>query len=159
VCDRPSSLPEGGLYQLLIRLDAPTRLRIGALGEWELAAGWYVYTGSAKRCLPHRVARHRAAHKPLRWHIDYLTSVASVVDVHVWPLGKWDECGLHRALLARPGVSEPVRGFGSSDCRCRSHLARLEERAAWDSTQHCVPGRSPLRGAGPGLDCSAPSAP
>lgn len=120
-------MADGGIYQLLIHLTAPAELRIGGLGCRRLAAGWYVYTGSMRRGLEHRLARHQRREKPLRWHIDYLTSLAGVVAVRTWPLQMEpdQECRTHQALLAVAGVSEPVQGFGSSDCRCRSHLAYL----------------------------------
>lgn len=120
-------MPDGGIYQLLIQVAEPLDLRVGALGEVHFALGWYVYTGSMRRGLSHRLRRHRAAVKPLRWHIDYLTCRAPVVEHAVWPLdGTADqECRTHQALAALPGVVEPIPGFGSSDCRCRSHLVYL----------------------------------
>ena len=118
-------MSDAGIYQLLIHLRQPRRLRVGALGEFELAAGWWVYTGSARRGLSHRLARHRAPTKVLRWHIDYLTTVAPVLAVRTWPIGVIAECAAHRELAAQAGVSQPIPGFGSSDCRCPSHLCYL----------------------------------
>lgn len=124
-------LPSSGIYQLVIEVESPLDLTVGALGPCRFEPGVYIYTGSAKRNLPHRVARHRLREKRVRWHIDYLTVVAPPVAVRVFPLDV-TECERHRELLALPGVREPVRGFGSSDCRCGSHLARLgRDRAAW----------------------------
>lgn len=127
---------DAGIYQLLLELPEARVIRVGALGGCEFAAGWYVYTGSMRRGLSHRLRRHRAAAKPLRWHIDYLSTLALVVEVRTWELsGEADqECRTHRALVVLPGVTEPVRGFGSSDCRCFSHLAWLGwSRVAWDA--------------------------
>jgi sugar fermentation stimulation protein A len=131
-------LPAAGIYQLLVHLPEAATVRVGALGSISFAAGYYVYTGSARRCLPQRVARHRARVKALRWHIDYLTVLAEVVAVRAEPLtpGRRDqECAAHRALAATTGVGEPVRGFGASDCRCRSHLVHLGTTAdRWPAT-------------------------
>jgi Uri superfamily endonuclease len=127
--------PDAGIYQLLIRLPEPRTILVGALGEHDFAAGWYVYTGSMRRGLSHRLRRHAAAVKPLRWHIDYLTTACGVAATRTWPLdGDPDqECATHRALAARAGVTLPVAGFGSSDCRCASHLCHLgPTRAVWD---------------------------
>lgn len=126
---------DAGIYQLLIRLPEPRTIRVGALGEHHFAAGWYVYTGSMKRGLSHRLRRHCAAEKPLRWHIDYLTTVAEVAATRTFALnGEPDqECATHRALAQQSGETLPVPGFGSSDCRCASHLCYLgPSLAAWD---------------------------
>ncbi|MCC7492788.1 MAG: GIY-YIG nuclease family protein [Fimbriimonadaceae bacterium] len=137
-------LPEGGWYQLLIPLAAPLSLRVGALGEVLLPAGWLVYTGSMQRGLVHRLRRHAARRKPLRWHVDYLTSRVPPTHCRVWSLSSAvSECGLHQALL-RAGGSEPVRGFGSSDCRCGAHLAHFTARPAplaeWQPLPALLPG-------------------
>lgn len=115
------NLSDAGLYQLLIHVAAPLRLRVGALGECEFPAGYYVYTGSARRHLSHRLARHWAREKVLRWHIDYLTVAAPVVGQRVVALDgtPGQECALHASL----GAPAAVRGFGASDCRCGGHLA------------------------------------
>lgn len=136
---------DSGIYQLLLAWPTARGVRVGALGDPWLPAGWYVYTGSMRRGLSHRLRRHAAADKPLRWHIDYLTILAGVAAVRTWPLtGAADqECATHRALAARPGVVLPVPGFGSSDCRCRSHLVWLgPDRTLWDEGP-IVPGADP----------------
>lgn len=126
---------DAGIYQILILLREPRTIRVGALGEVRFAPGYYVYTGSMKRGLAHRLARHQARDKPLRWHADYLTTVAEVVATRAFRLSSEpdQECATHQRLARRPGVSEPVAGFGSSDCGCRSHLAYLgQHTAVWD---------------------------
>lgn len=123
--------PEGGIYQLLIAWPSGREITIGRLGTFWIAPGWYVYTGSMRRGLAHRLRRHAAASKPLRWHIDYLTTVVQPAAVRWWatdPARPRQECERHQELLAL-GAVEPIRGFGSSDCRCRSHFARLDLRA------------------------------
>ena len=127
---------DGGIYQLLIAITEPLELTVGALGRQAFAVGWYVYTGSMKRHLAHRLRRHCTAVKPLRWHIDYLTVRTGVSAWRAWP---WDvaeprqECRRHLELAALPGVTVPVAGFGSSDCRCPAHLLYLgPSRAQWD---------------------------
>jgi Uri superfamily endonuclease len=101
------------------------------LGSAFFPAGRYVYVGSALRGIVARVARHRrlAAQKTgkLHWHIDYLL---------VHPLVQWAgeqflengvECDISKKIEATDGVTAPVPGFGSSDCRaaCRAHLYLL----------------------------------
>jgi len=109
-------------YQLRIRLHQDARIKVGALGTFELKAGEYIYSGSAKRNLDKRVARHCRKRKPKRWHIDYLTSHhhAEVVAVETF-VG--NECQLNQAVVGEI----PVAGLGASDCRrgCGSHLKYL----------------------------------
>lgn len=111
-------------YQLCIVLDAPLRLQVGRLGSFIFPAGRYVYTGSARRHLEARLARHLRRDKPLRWHIDYLTSQPSV-RVSVLVRSATPECALNQATAGQM----PVPGFGASDCRCGcgSHLKFLGE--------------------------------
>jgi Uri superfamily endonuclease len=109
-------------YQLVIELRVPVCLRIGRLGRFDFPAGRYVYTGSARRGLAARVARHLSGRKRLRWHIDYLLA-ASTARVTAVRLSRRAECTLNRAT---PGVVPGPR-FGASDCRagCASHLKYL----------------------------------
>jgi len=106
-------------YQLVIDVERAVRCVVGRLGTFEFPAGRYVYTGSARRGMEARIARHRRADKRLRWHIDHLltapgVSVAKVVR------SRRDECRLNQG--ARGRVLVP--GFGASDCRarCGAHL-------------------------------------
>ena len=58
------------------------------------------------------------------WHIDRLTGPGRVVLASAYPDGH--ECTLFARLLSHPGVTVPVPGFGSTDCRrCQSHLAAV----------------------------------
>jgi histidyl-tRNA synthetase len=86
----------------------------------KLPAGRYLYCGSARGPggLRARIARHLRRRKPLRWHVDQLTTRGTVIAV--WAIPGGDECDLVARLALLP---VPLPGFGSSDCRrCRSHL-------------------------------------
>lgn len=109
-------------YQLLIELAAPARVGIGKLGTFDFPAGRYVYTGSARRNMEARIARHQRRDKPLRWHIDYLTSLPDCTVLEVSRSAE-TECALNQATAG----SLPARGFGASDCvsGCGSHLKYL----------------------------------
>ena len=123
--DEPVS-GDPGAYLLSIELAAPLALGIPRFGAATLAPGRYVYCGSAygPGGLRARVGRHLRRDKTLHWHIDRLTAAGRVAGVRVIPGGR--ECDLLRDLLARPGVSVPVPGFGSSDCRaCPAHLVMV----------------------------------
>lgn len=109
-------------YQLLIDVARPLRCAIGRLGEFDFPAGRYVYTGSARRCLEARIARHVRREKTLRWHVDYLLAAPGVRVVDV-VRSRRGECALNRAV----GGGMPAKGFGASDCRagCGAHLRYL----------------------------------
>ena len=119
-----------GAYRLVLRLDRSVRVTPGKLGERRLRRGSYLYLGSAKRGLAQRVARHRRLAEEkvgsLHWHIDYLLTHADVRLIRVDRIPGGDECALSREIAARPG-SEPVTGFGATDCRngCPAHLYRV----------------------------------
>lgn len=110
-----------GTYVLAIVLDSDRDIRVGALGTFHFPAGMYCYTGSAMAGLDQRLSRHLRRDKTLRWHVDYLTSVADdvrAVESYPDPI---PECVL--AKMAEECGMEPfVEGFGCSDCRCRTHL-------------------------------------
>jgi Uri superfamily endonuclease len=73
-----------------------------------------------------RLGRHFSQEKRLRWHIDYLLQEAEPVGAFLVHGGAGMECSLSRLLSSLDG-SEPVEGFGSSDCSCISHLYRIDE--------------------------------
>jgi Uri superfamily endonuclease len=111
-------------YQLLIDVSQPVRRVIGRLGEFQFPAGRYVYTGSARRGLEARIARHLRQGKPLRWHIDYLLD-APGVSIGAVVRSRRGECVLNRSTRGLILAS----GFGASDCRsgCGAHLKYLGE--------------------------------
>jgi Uri superfamily endonuclease len=115
-----------GAYVLIIELANPVTLTIGRLGKTMLPAGRYAYAGSARGPggIRARVGRHLRRDKKLHWHIDWLTTVAGIVEARVYPGG--DECRLVAEMMALPDTHHPIKGFGSSDCRnCESHLVAL----------------------------------
>ena len=101
------------------------RIACGALGRLSLRSGYYVYAGSAMGGLRARLARHQRSEKRLRWHIDYLLHDpgARLLESLPFPGRRRLECALARELAAL--AEEEIPRFGSSDCRCRSHLFRF----------------------------------
>jgi Uri superfamily endonuclease len=106
-------------YQLFFSLCKQEKLTIGKLGAFTFPAGFYVYTGSAKRNIGARTRRHLSGDKKLHWHIDYLLAspYAEIIRVETSGIG---ECELNQRIDGHI----PARGFGASDCRnrCGSHL-------------------------------------
>ncbi|BAO45173.1 GIY-YIG nuclease family protein [Thiolapillus brandeum] len=109
-------------YQLHIRVHQQLRIVAGAMGSCNFFPGDYVYTGSARRNLKARVARHLSRNKTLRWHIDYLLAHPQVEITRV-ETSALPECQWNQQLRG----SIPIPGFGASDCRshCGSHLKRI----------------------------------
>ena len=112
-----------GAYLLLLHLKEEQSLEIGALGTLHFAAGWYIYVGSAMNSLKARLARHTRKRKNKHWHIDYLRDADDTVECLPIRTSKRLECDLAHALAAH--CPESVTDFGSSDCKCPSHLFYL----------------------------------
>ena len=109
-----------GAYLLSVEIKNDTEIRCGSLGNNNFPRGHYVYVGSAMGSLTKRINRHKAKRKKLRWHIDYITVRADRITAFPIRSVTKLECPLARSLGAAAEGS--VQGFGSSDCRCPSHL-------------------------------------
>jgi Uri superfamily endonuclease len=117
-------MSDGGSYTLVVALASDTTLTAGALGEFDLPAGAYAYTGSALGSGGFsRVDRHRRTargeHDVRHWHVDHLLGhPAARIDRVVRSVGVDVECAVAERL-----PNGPVDGFGASDCGCGAHLA------------------------------------
>jgi Uri superfamily endonuclease len=113
-----------GVYLLIINVQKNIALKVGALGKIDFKKGRYAYVGSAQNNLKKRIQRHLSGNKKKRWHIDYLlmSPHVKVESAHYKRAKKDEECKIAHMLSS---VEEPVKGFGSSDCKCHSHLFRL----------------------------------
>ncbi len=114
---------QGG-YLLFLELKEPKTLAIGRLGKHEFPAGLYAYAGSGLKNLESRVARHVASKRTRHWHIDYLTNEADPLDFYAFESDHRIECDL-ASSMEKYGGKHLVKGFGSSDCNCESHLLYL----------------------------------
>jgi len=121
---------EPGIYILILRLSQSTAISVGKLGDFTFPAGWYAYVGSARGPggLAARVSRHWRASETCHWHIDYLRLHAEPVAVWYTATSRNLECRWAKVLLELPGAAKPVSSFGSSDCRCPTHLVRFPAR-------------------------------
>ena len=116
---------EKGSYFLLITLEKDTTIQVGKLGEFRFSEGYYLYAGSALGGIDSRIRRHLRSDKKMHWHIDYLMEHARIVEVWYMLSEERLECFLVQVAQALPQARMPVQGFGSSDCRCPSHLVGL----------------------------------
>jgi Uri superfamily endonuclease len=118
-----------GSYCLCISVENGRKIRIGALGEIEFASGRYVYVGSALNSLIPRLCRHlrtaRGEGRVTHWHIDYLLREPGV-EIEAIYATDWAvrmECEIAEKVAEH---GEAVPRFGSSDCKCSSHLYRVK---------------------------------
>jgi Uri superfamily endonuclease len=109
----------GGIYLLIVGLHEPRWIRIGGLGYRLFRRGSYGYVGSALRGMRSRLDRHLKDVKRLHWHIDYLLRYADIEAIAYGQCRRDEECGLANQLSS---VFQSIPGFGSTDCRCPSHL-------------------------------------
>jgi Uri superfamily endonuclease len=117
-----------GTYALLLHLAREAQLDVGRLGRISFPAGYYLYLGSALGGLTGRLARHCRSEKRLRWHIDYLLPHVRLEEI--WWEGSEErlECCWAAVAARAQGAVGMTPGFGSSDCRCPSHLVRFAAR-------------------------------
>ena len=115
---------DAGSYLVVLRLRRRRTISVGSLGDVKFRAGYYIYVGSAKKNLDHRVQRHQRLRKNLFWHVDYLRSLADWVTA--LPIRTADniECAVANAMGKKAQWCVP--GFGASDCCCPSHLFGME---------------------------------
>ena len=71
-----SELADRGSYLLILRLDAKTRVQVGALGDTDFSRGYYVYVGSAMKSLTGRIEGISRLRNNFHRHIDYLRDVS-----------------------------------------------------------------------------------
>ena len=108
-----------GSYILLIELPEPQVITVGSLKAIHFPGGYYAYVGSALGRLEPRLNRHLRQNKKPHWHIDYLLEKASINGIITCETEARTECTIAKALGHE---FEAIPGFGSSDCKCRSHL-------------------------------------
>ncbi|MEM0493075.1 MAG: GIY-YIG nuclease family protein [Candidatus Thermoplasmatota archaeon] len=108
-----------GTYILILELKKDSSITIGRLGVVNFTRGYYLYVGSGFNGLYKRIERHLRQDKKNHWHIDYLLRECSIIDVYYKESRVKEECFVAEMLK---GLYEYIPGFGSSDCRCKSHL-------------------------------------
>ena len=108
-----------GSYIILIRLPKAQTITIGSLPDVYFPRGYYAYIGSALSGVKSRLSHHLNRTKKRHWHIDYLLQKASITDIIIGESEDRVECAIAQALSAQ---FDAIPGFGSSDCRCPSHL-------------------------------------
>jgi Uri superfamily endonuclease len=116
--------PSPGTYALVLSSTTDRSVVIGNLGTLKVKPGFYIYFGSAfgPGGLKARIGHHRNNSGRPHWHMDYLRKYLILDEI-------WYTCDpVHRehqwvtVLSQTRKANAPLPGFGSSDCRCKSHL-------------------------------------
>ena len=126
-----------GTYALILASTDSRCLSIGQLGSLALRRGWYVYVGSAfgPGGVRARLAHHwKLAARP-HWHVDHLRLHAALKRVWYTHDPGRREHEWANVLLQLPGAEVPLSGFGSSDCRCPSHLVHFGRQPSFRAFQ------------------------
>jgi len=110
------------LYILILHNNKKVTKKIGHLGIFDFLPGYYFYVGSAKKNLYRRIERHLSEDKRIHWHIDYITEDIKIIRAVAFSKVRFTECELAQNIKKEFEFEEPIKGFGSSDCRCRTHL-------------------------------------
>ena len=122
-----------GTYALIIELKSETAVAVGRLGKLVFPKVYYAYFGSALSGLSARINRHLRPDKQLHWHIDYLLRFADIVEVWYISSDRRLECTLYTEARTLSGAEDIAPGFGSSDCRCRSHLLHSKTKPSLEA--------------------------
>lgn len=109
------------LYAIHLEVVDEKTIEIGKLGNYHFEKGIYIYVGSAKRNIISRIDRHKRVEKKKKWHFDFLRPYGTITKIITYE-NRFSECGLLEKIRKEVGGSLPIKKFGSTDCRCFSHL-------------------------------------
>jgi Uri superfamily endonuclease len=140
---------DGGTYALHLFADEGRTIEVGALGEWTMRPGHYVYVGSAfgPGGLRARVRRHARGDGALHWHVDYLRPVTTLEAVWYTHDPERRECTWATVLRNEDGARVPMDGFGASDCDCPAHLVAVDPRPSLSAFRDRLRARCPAHAA------------
>lgn len=115
---------ECGTYIAVLKSNKTRTLQIGKYGELAISKGYYVYIGSAfgPGGIKSRLNHHGKISSSPHWHIDYLRTETVFHKAYALYSYEHKECSWASTLAEDSNSVEPLKGFGSSDCSCRTHL-------------------------------------
>ena len=113
-----------GTYIVVLKSDQGKTIQIGKLAQLEIKKGYYVYVGSAMGPggVAARLKHHSKISKRPHWHLDYLRAETEFYEAYALHSSERKECEWAALMLGNKEASEPMKGFGSSDCQCNTHL-------------------------------------
>jgi Uri superfamily endonuclease len=108
-----------GSYILLIELNEDSIIKYGIKKNDLFNKGYYVYVGSALNNLEKRIQRHIRSNKKKHWNIDFFLDYSNIINVYYKENNYREECFIAGLLK---DIFIPISNFGSSDCKCKTHL-------------------------------------
>ena len=119
-----------GTYLIVLHLVKNRKCVIGKMGERSLEKGYYLYIGSALGSggMAARVKHHLRKTNNPHWHIDYIREIMQVNQLWLDEGKKRMEHRWAGKVRKLAEFRETLRGFGSSDCNCYSHLFYSSQR-------------------------------
>ena len=113
-----------GTYIVVLKSGQPNTVKIGRLGLFEIRKGYYVYIGSAMGPggVLARLKHHSKISQRPHWHLDYLRAETEFYQAYALGSPERKECEWANLIAKSEDATEPMKGFGSSDCTCRTHL-------------------------------------
>lgn len=114
-----------GGYLLVLEASRSLPIQVGSLGLIAFPKGYYVYVGSARANLAKRMERHLRRRKQFHWHIDYLRD--RVDSCTALPVRSSDDLEHDMATALGRMADWTIPRFGSSDCKCPTHLFGFKE--------------------------------
>jgi Uri superfamily endonuclease len=75
-----------------------------------------------------RLRHHSRISQRPHWHLDYLRRETEFVEAFALCSPERKECAWARLIASHQEASEPMTGFGSSDCKCDTHLFYFSSR-------------------------------
>ncbi len=124
-----------GTYVLILRALSSGTVMAGSSGGVNLVTGYLAYAGSAlgRGGLRARVRRHIISDKKQFWHVDYIRPYTLIDEIWFFPGREKLEHLAASALQSLPSAFVAAENFGSSDCRCESHLFRFNGKPAFNA--------------------------
>lgn len=113
-----------GTYVVVLKSEQVKTVQIGRLAQLVVRRGYYVYVGSAlgPGGVNARLRHHYKVSEKPHWHLDYLRAETEFYAAYAGFSPERKECEWAAMLALGEGVTEPMDGFGASDCSCRTHL-------------------------------------
>jgi len=120
-----------GTYIVVLRSHQAKTIQIGKLASFDIKKGYYVYIGSAfgPGGVIARLKHHAKVSKKPHWHLDYLRAEMEFHQAHAEFSNERNECEWASQIAKNEIAIEPLKGFGSSDCNCSTHLFYFSSQA------------------------------
>ena len=119
-----------GTYIVVLKSRQAKTIQIGKLAQLDIKKGYYVYIGSAMGPggVLARLKHHSEVSERPHWHLDYLRAATEFYETYALFSAERKECEWATMMAKTAAVSEPMKGFGSSDCKCSTHLFYFPSR-------------------------------